>query len=109
MGMVISRFEIWLTRLDPVLGREIKKSRPCVIVSPNDMNKYLGTVIIAPMTSKIKEYPSRVQYKFKGKTGEIALDQIRTADKSRMIRKVGLVNEDIQNSIIDRLQEMFSL
>ena len=109
MGMVINRFEVWLTRLDPVIGKEIKKSRPCVIISPNDMNNYLGTVIVAPMTTSIKGYPSRVRCKFKGKSGEIALDQIKTADKSRLVRKSGMVNEDIQNSIIDHLQEMFSL
>jgi mRNA interferase MazF len=106
--MVINRFEVWLVRLDPVIGREIKKSRLCVIVSPDDMNKYLETVIIAPMTSRIKGYPSRVKCKFKGKTGEVALDQIRTADKSRLIRKIGMVNENIQNSMIECLQEIFS-
>jgi mRNA interferase MazF len=109
MGMVINRFEVWFTRLEPVIGKELKKSRPCVVVSPNDMNNYLATVIVAPMTTSIKGYPSRVRCKFKGKTGEIALDQIKTADKSRLIRKAGMVNEDIQNSIIDHLPEMFSL
>lgn len=109
MGMIMNRFEVWLTRLGPSIGREIKKTRPCVIISPNDMNKYLGTVIIAPMTSKIREYPSRVKCKFKRKAGEIALDQMRAADKYRMIRKVGIVNEDIQIQIIDNLQEMFSV
>jgi mRNA interferase MazF len=106
--MVVKRFEVWLTRLDPVIGKEMKKSRPCVIISPNDMNNYLGTVILAPLTSKMKGYPSRLSCKFKGIKGEIALDQIKTADKTRLIKKLGLVNEDIQNQIIDNLQEMFS-
>jgi mRNA interferase MazF len=108
MGMVAKRFEVWLTKLDPVIGKEIKKSRPCVIISPDDMNNYLGTVILAPMTSKMKNYPSRVNCRFKGINGEVVLDQIKTADKTRLIKKLGLVNEDTQFQIIECLQEIFS-
>lgn len=108
MGMVMNRFEVWLTRLDPSLGKEIRKTRPCVIISPNDMNRFLNTVIIAPMTTRIKEYPSRVKCRFKGKNGEIALDQMRTVDKIRLIRKDGIINEDIQIQVLETLQEIFS-
>ena len=108
VGMVARRFEVWLTKLDPVIGKEIKKSRPCVIISPNDMNNYLVTVILAPMTSKMKGYPSRVNCKFKGIKGEIVLDQIKTADKTRLIKKLGMVNEDIQYQLIERLQNIYS-
>jgi len=108
VGMVVRRFEVWLTKLDPVVGKEMKKSRPCVIISPDDMNNYLGTVILAPMTSKMKGFPSRVICRFKGINGEIVLDQIKTADKTRLIKKLGLVNEDTQYQIIEHLQNIFS-
>src|SRR6266498_4834833 len=104
--MVIKRFEVWLTRLDPSIGKELKKTRPGVVVSPDDMNKYLGTVIIAPMTSTQRDYPSRVKCRFKGKSGDIALDQMRTVDRERLMRKIGIVNEDVQSQVIEVLQEM---
>jgi mRNA interferase MazF len=106
--MVVSRFEVYFVNLDPTKGSEIRKRRPCVIVSPNEMNRYLNTVIIAPMTSTLKGYASRVECKFKGKKGEIVLDQIRTVDRERLINKLGSVNEDTANEVINRLQEIFS-
>ncbi len=106
--MVISRFEVYIVNLDPTKGSEINKGRPCVIVSPNEMNKYLRTVVVAPMTSTLKGYASRVECKFKGKKGEIALDQIRTVDRERLTNKLGSINEDTVNEVINRLQEIFS-
>ena len=106
--MVISRFEVYFVNLDPTRGSEINKGRPCVVVSPNEMNKYLRTVIIAPMTSTLKGYVSRVECKFKGKKGEIALDQVRTVDRGRLTSKLGSINEDTANEVINRLQEIFS-
>lgn len=106
--MVVKRFEVYLVNLDPTIGKEIKKTRHCVIISPDEMNKYLSTVIITPLTSVKKGYPSRVECKFKGKSGEIILEQLRSVDKSRLIKKQGFLNEDLQNQIISKLQEIFS-
>ncbi|WP_425363460.1 type II toxin-antitoxin system PemK/MazF family toxin [Candidatus Tisiphia endosymbiont of Hybos culiciformis] len=88
----INRFDILLVSLDPSQGSEIKKTRPCVVISPNEMNKYIRTVIVVPMTSKIKSYPTRIPIIFEGKEGSIVLDQIRTIDKSRIIRKLGILD-----------------
>jgi mRNA interferase MazF len=109
MEVVASRFDIFLVNLDPTIGSEIKKSRPSVIISPNEMNKYLSTVIISPMTSVRRGYPTRITCRFKGKTGEIVLDQIRTIDKTRLVKKLGVLNEELQNQILFTLQEIFSL
>jgi mRNA interferase MazF len=108
MGMVISRFDVYMVDLDPTKGSEIKKKRPCVIISPDEMNKYLNTVIAAPLTSVIKGYPSRVNCVFKYKKGEIALDQIRTIDKTRLVNRMGKLNEEISGNILNKLQEIFS-
>jgi len=89
MGMVISQYDIFLINLDPTIGHEIKKSRPCVIISPDEMNNNIMTVIIAPMTTKSKPYPTRVSLRFKNKNGFIVLDQIRTVDKKRLVSKLG--------------------
>ncbi|MBC8019457.1 MAG: type II toxin-antitoxin system PemK/MazF family toxin, partial [Verrucomicrobia bacterium] len=89
MGMVIKRFDVYLVNLDPTVGSEIRKSRPCLIISPDEMNQYIATVIVAPMTTKGRDYPTRVPCTFKGKDGQIVLDQIRTIDKSRLIQKQG--------------------
>ena len=106
--MVVKRFEVYLVNLDPTIGKEIKKTRPCVIISPDEMNKYINTVIIAPLTSVKRGYPSRVECKFKGKSGEIILEQLRSVDKSRLVKKLGFLNEDLQNQIISKLQEIFT-
>jgi len=105
--MVVKRFEVWLINLDPTTGSEIKKSRPCLIVSPEAINKYLDTVIVAPMTSSIKSYPTRVACTFQRKDGEVALDQIRTVDKKRLIKKLGSMDTATNNLVCDLLQEMF--
>ena len=84
--MELIQYQIVLVNLDPTIGSEIKKTRPCVIISPDEMNKFLNTIVLAPMTSNLKKYPTRVAVKHKGKNGMIAIDQIRTVDKKRIIR-----------------------
>ena len=90
VGMVkVEQYSIWLVNLDPTIGAEIRKMRPAVIISPNEMNEVLNTVIIAPMTTKIRNWPTRVKIEFQGKQGEIALDLIRTIDKRRLVKHLG--------------------
>ena len=91
--MAINQYEIVLVNLDPTVGSEIKKTRPCVIISPNEMNKYLNTVVIAPMTSQSKKYPTRIPVKHDNKKGWIVLDQIRTIDKQRIIKTLDNLTE----------------
>jgi mRNA interferase MazF len=108
MGMVVQRFDVFLVNLDPTIGREIQKTRPCVVISPNEMNRHLGTVIVAPMTSQTRNYPSRIACKFQGKTGQIVLDQIRTVDKTRLGKRLGELTPDEQRKVLDLLAEMFA-
>jgi len=107
--MEVRRFDVFLVNLDPTVGHEIKKTRPCVIVSPDEMNKYISTVIVAPMTTKGRNYPSRVRCTFQGKRGQIILDQIRTIDKDRLVKKLGKISKRAQMHVVQILQEMFSL
>ncbi len=107
--VVVNRFEVYLVSLDPTQGAEIKKSRPCLIISPDEMNHALNTVIIAPMTSSLRSYPSRVQTIFQSKKSEIALDQIRTIDKHRLIKKLGKIPPKTALKVINVLTEMFSV
>ena len=108
MGMVVKRFEVYLIRLDPTQGREIQKTRPCLVISPDEMNRHIGTVIVAPMTTKGKDYPSRVPVTFESKKGQIVLDQIRTVDKSRLIKRLGQVDQDTAQKVCDVLDKMFT-
>jgi mRNA interferase MazF len=109
MAMVINRFDIFLINLDPTVGLEIKKTRPCLVISPDEMNRHIRTVIVAPMTTKEeKAYPTRVACEFRGKKGQIVLDQIRTLDKARLIKKQGTVDPRIQVEVISTLQKMFA-
>ena len=108
MGVVVNRFDIFLVNLDPTVGSEIKKTRPCVVVSPDEMNRYIATVIIAPMTTKGKAYPTRVVCQFQGKDGQIVLDQICTIDKTRLIEKLGQISQDEQRVVLDTLAEIFA-
>ena len=108
MGMVVKRFDVFLVNLDPTVGSEIQKTRPCVIISPNEMNRYIATVIIAPMTKTGKQYPTRVACQFQGKNGQIVLDQIRTVDKNRLVKKLGRISQDEQKMLLDVLGEMFA-
>jgi mRNA interferase MazF len=106
--MAVKRFEVYLVALDPTLGSEIQKTRPCVVVSPDEMNRFLKTAIIAPLTTKGREYPTRVPCSFQGKDGLVVLDQIRTVDKLRLVKRLGIIDEDTGHQILDVLQEMFS-
>ncbi len=105
--MVISRFEVYLITLDPTRGREMKKTRPCLVISPDEMNAHIDTVIVAPMTTKGRPYPTRVPLTFKGKRGRIVLDQLRTVDKSRLVKKLGKVSANVATEVSAKLQEMF--
>ena len=104
---VINRFEVWLVQLDPTQGSEIKKTRPCVVISPDEMSA-LKTAIVAPMTSKGFQFPSRVSCIFQGKNGLILLDQIRAVDKSRLVQKLGEISTDNQHEIVNCLHEFFA-
>ncbi len=108
MGMVVQRFDVFLVNLDPTIGSEIQKTRPCVVISPNEMNKYIATVIVAPMTSKGQPYPTRIPCQFQGKDGQIVLDQIRTVDKTRLVKKLGEIDSDEQKVVLETLAEMFA-
>ena len=105
MGMV-KQYEVYLLNLDPTIGSEMKKTRPCVILSPDEMNNYLNNVIIAPMTSTVKGYPTRVKIEFEGKEGEIVLDQIKAVDKSRIVKKLGKVEKSAVKNIKRVIKEM---
>jgi mRNA interferase MazF len=87
--MDINQYQIVLVNLDPTIGSEIKKTRPCVVISPDEMNKYLRTIVIAPMTTKSKKFPTRIEIKHDGKIGWVVIDQIRTIDKQRIIKSLG--------------------
>ena len=106
--MVTNRFDVFLISLDPTRGSEIRKTRPCLIISPDEMNDHIRTVIVAPMTSKGRPYPSRVSCTFQDKRGQVVLDQIRTVDKTRLGRRLGTISTDIQGKVLDALQEMFT-
>jgi mRNA interferase MazF len=105
--MVVERFDVFLVNLDPTVGSEIKKTRPCLIVSPDEMNRHIATVIVAPMTTKGQAYPSRIACEFEGKAGHVVLDQLRTVDKRRLIRRLGQIDPQTQRTVIAKLAEMF--
>ena len=106
--MVVSRFDVFLIRLDPVEGHEIRKTRPCIIVSPDEMNRNIGTVIVAPMTTRGNLYPTRVPVTFQGKAGQIVLDQIRTVDRRRLLKCLGRVSDTTTKKVLAVLGEMFA-
>lgn len=108
MGMVVKRFDIYLVNLDPTHGSEIKKTSPCLVISPDEMNIYINTVIVAPMTTKGRNYPTRIPVIFKDRTDKIVLDQIRTIDKSCLIMKLGTIRGSTQEKVLSTLNEMFS-
>lgn len=106
--MVVNRFEVYLVSLDPTMGREIRKTRPCLVISPDEMNHYVATVIIAPMTTKGRDYPTRVNCSFNGKDGQVVLDQIRTVDKSRLVNKLGEIDPKTKADVLSVIAEMFA-
>ena len=105
--MVVKRFDVFLVNLDPTLGRETRKARPCLIISPDEMNRFISTVIIAPMTTKGWDYPTRIPCTFKGRQGQVVLDQIRTIDKIRLSKKLGRIDKSTQDQVLTVLREMF--
>ena len=106
--MVAERFQIFLVRLDPATGAETAKTRPCVVVSPDELNRAVSTVIIAPMTTVRRGWPTRVEVQFQGKTGEIALDQIRAVDKTRLVKRLGKLETATAAVVLDTLGELFA-
>ena|SRR5438876_8862089 len=106
--MVASRFEVYLVALDPTIGTEIRKTRPCLVISPNEMNHRVRTVIVAPMTTKGQPFPTRVPCRFKGKNGLVVLDQIRTVDNRRLVRRLGRLERKTAAEVLQVLAEMFA-
>ncbi|MEO8539786.1 MAG: type II toxin-antitoxin system PemK/MazF family toxin [bacterium] len=108
MAMAVKRFDIYLCRLDPTEGSEIRKTRPCVVVSPDEMNGRIRTVIVAPLTSGGRPYPSRVSTTFEGVDGQVVLDQLRTLDERRLVRKLGEIDERTADAVLETLAAMFA-
>ena len=108
MGVVVRRFEVYLVQLDPTVGGEIRKTRPCVVISPDEMNRAIRTVIIAPMTSRGRPYPTRVDCRFQRKSGQVVLDQIRTVDRARLVKRLGELDEPTQEGVLETLAELFA-
>ncbi len=106
METAIKQYDVFLISPDPAIGHEIKKLSPCVVVSPDEMNEHISTVIIAPMTTKSHSYPTRVTVKFMGKDGYVVLDQIRTVDKKRLVKKLGKINQNTINNVKSIIKEM---
>lgn len=102
------RDEVWLIALDPSKGSEIRKTRPCLVISPDEMNESLQTVLVAPMTTTLRRYPTRVTLVFRSKSGEVALDQLRAVDRQRLVRKLGVVSSKAAHEVSSVLQEMFA-
>jgi mRNA interferase MazF len=102
------RFDVYLVALDPTIGSEIRKTRPCLIVSPDELNRHVHTVIVAPMTTKGQLYPSRVLCKFGGRQAHIVLDQLRTVDRARLVRRIGRIPAAAQRDVLTALGEMFA-
>ncbi len=106
--MVVKRFDVYLINLDPAIGSEIQKARPCLVISPDEMNRHIRMVIVAPMTTKGRSYPTRVACEFQGKKGQIVLDQIRTVDKLRLVKRLGRIDKKVQEEMLCVLQKMFA-
>ncbi len=101
------RDEVWLVSLDPTHGAEIQKTQPCVVISPEEMNQFLWTVIVAPMTTALRSYPTRVSVRFQSKAGQVALDQLRSVDKQRLVKKLGSIPSNVAQQCSEVLIEMF--
>ena len=108
VGSVPQRDEVWLVSLDPTHGVEIRKTRPCLVISPDEMNRHLQTVVIAPITTTIRPYPTRVPVRFQGKSGQAALDQLRAVDRVRLVRKLGKISQAVVEQTSSILLEMFA-
>ena len=103
-----ARGDVYLVRLDPTLGSEIHKTRPCLVVSPDELNEHLRTVIVAPMTTAGRAYPWRVSCRLQRRSGFVALDQLRTVDAERLVRRLGRLEPQSVTTVLQRLQEMFA-
>ena len=108
VGRAPAQDEVWLVSLDPTRGTEIQKTRPCLVISPDEMNHHLLTVIVAPMTTITRAYPTRVPVRFQGKRGQVALDQLRAVDRQRLVRKLGTISASTAEAASAALLEMFS-
>ncbi|MGI9145766.1 MAG: type II toxin-antitoxin system PemK/MazF family toxin [Chloroflexota bacterium] len=108
VGQAVFRFEVYLVRLNPTQGSEIRKTRPCLVISPDEMNHHLRTVIIAPMTTQGGVYPSRVAVTFSDTAGQVVLDQIRTIDKTRLVRRLGSLDEPTAQHVLEVLAALFA-
>lgn len=108
MGMEVVRFQVYLVALDPTLGSEIQKTRPCVVISPDEMNRHIRTVIVASMTTKGRDYPTRIGCLFQGKKAQVVLDQIRTVDKVRLVKLLGTLDSKNGDRVLQVLHEMFA-
>ena len=108
MALVVTRGDVHLIRLDPTLGSEIQKTRPCVIVSPDELNAHLRTIIIAPMTTGGRAYPWRIRCRFQRRSGYVVLDQLRTVDRERLVKRLGALSIETMTEVLDALQEMFA-
>ena len=106
--MVVRRFDVFFANLDPALGSEIRKTRPCLVISPDEMNRHIRTVIVAPITTAGRDYPTRVACRFKSKSGQIVLDQLRTLNKKRLINKLGTIDSNTQLEVVAILQRLFA-
>lgn len=106
--MGVSRFEVFLVNLDSTVGSEIRKSRPCVVVSPDEMNRHIRTVVVAPLTTAGRPYPSRVPVRFAGREGQVVVDQLRTVDKARLAKRLGALSSDEAAAVLDVLREFFA-
>jgi mRNA interferase MazF len=108
VAVVVRRFDVYLINLDPTVGSEIQKTRPCLIISPDEMNRHISTVIIAPMTTRARLYPTRVTCRFQNQDGQIVLDQIRTVDKDRLVRRLGRIGAAARTAVLTALAELFA-
>jgi mRNA interferase MazF len=104
----MNRFDVYLVAIDPALGSRMKNTHPCVIVSPDEINRHIATVIVAPMTTEVRGYPSRVACRYQAKQGQIVLDQLHTVDKVRLVRRLGKITTSVQATVLARLSEMFA-
>ena len=109
MAVVAKRFDVHLVTLNPTIGSEINKTRPCLIVSPDEANRHLSTVIVAPMTTQGKAYPTRIPCVFESKAGIVVLDQLRTVDKTRLLKNLGRLTKMEQTNVTEGLSKLFAL
>ena len=108
VALVINRSEVYLVGLDPTVGAEMQKTRPCLVVSPDEMNHYIRTVIIAPLTTRGRPYPTRVPCRFQNTEGQVVLDQLRAVDSTRLVKRLGTIDPATMETVLSTLQEMFS-